>query len=594
MELVRACWGRTQRAGVGNTMILPLIVLALGCNEPSLVGPETAVSDAAAPVAAFTYDCADLTCDFDGSPSSDVDGAVTAYAWRFGDGGTATAAIVQHVFSAPGEYEVSLEVRDDDGATGSSARRVIVTAPPGDDPPGDDPPVDDPPADDPLNTTIYPGESIQDAVDANPAGTEFLIKAGIHRLQVVRPKSGNVFVGETGAILSGARELTDFQREGDLWVATGQSQENPRHGPNPYGSEVCSQGRPSCVYPEDLFFDDTPLTQVLSKSDVGPGKWYFDYAGDRIYFHDDPAGRTVETSVAPVAFRPEHAHDLVIRNLIVEKYANPGQVAAIHSTNSDRVRIEGNVVRLNHGAGIHVCCGRDGRIVDNDVYAQGQIGLGSYSATDLLVEGNEIHHNNHAGYWPSWEAGGSKIVRSLRAVVRRNHSYSNEGTGMWTDIDNVDALVEENVVHDNARHGLYHEISYAAVFRNNTVYRNAAHGIVIDSSPNVEVTGNSVWDNGWGWDGSRFQLFGRDTRDGASGRHGPLVLIDLNMHGNTVAGRPLAGLNGPARIYEAAANNRYEGNSYTISSDRPFWIDGDKLTAEEWRARGYDVSSEFN
>ena len=49
---------------------------------------------------------------------------------------------------------------------------------------------------------------------------------------------------------------------GDLWVATGQSQENPRHGPNPYGSEVCSQGRPSCVYPEDLFFDDTEPTGI--------------------------------------------------------------------------------------------------------------------------------------------------------------------------------------------------------------------------------------------------------------------------------------------------------------------------------------------
>ncbi len=104
---------------------------------------------------------------------------------------------------------------------------MSVTAPP------EDPPPDDPPPDVrrrmmiPLNTTIYPGEDIQAAVDANPAGTEFLIKAGVHHLPEVRPKSGNVFTGESGAIVSGARELTEFQRDGNLWVATGRDAGEP-------------------------------------------------------------------------------------------------------------------------------------------------------------------------------------------------------------------------------------------------------------------------------------------------------------------------------------------------------------------------------
>jgi hypothetical protein len=36
---------------------------------------------------------------------------------------------------------------------------------------------------------IAPGDSIQAAVNANPEGTVFIIKAGIHRLQTIIPKN---------------------------------------------------------------------------------------------------------------------------------------------------------------------------------------------------------------------------------------------------------------------------------------------------------------------------------------------------------------------------------------------------------------------
>ena len=47
------------------------------------------------------------------------------------------------------------------------------------------------------------GESIQAKVDAYPGGTSFVIGAGVHRGQEVRPKAGDTFVGEPGAVLDG-------------------------------------------------------------------------------------------------------------------------------------------------------------------------------------------------------------------------------------------------------------------------------------------------------------------------------------------------------------------------------------------------------
>jgi parallel beta-helix repeat protein len=50
---------------------------------------------------------------------------------------------------------------------------------------------------------VYPGQSIQAAVDANPAGTAFVLKSGTHVRQSVAPKDGDVFRGEVGTVLDG-------------------------------------------------------------------------------------------------------------------------------------------------------------------------------------------------------------------------------------------------------------------------------------------------------------------------------------------------------------------------------------------------------
>jgi len=64
---------------------------------------------------------------FDASLSYDPDGIITAYAWNFGDGATATGIITQHSFSAPGDYPVSLTVTDNSSAqyTQSTVIRIV-------------------------------------------------------------------------------------------------------------------------------------------------------------------------------------------------------------------------------------------------------------------------------------------------------------------------------------------------------------------------------------------------------------------------------------------------------------------------------------
>jgi PKD repeat protein len=81
---------------------------------------------------------------FDGTGSYDPDGHITSYRWEFGDGSEDFGPTVEHSYTDPGSYTVTLTVTDDKGATGSASRELTILEPgtiqsiptPGDDPQG--------------------------------------------------------------------------------------------------------------------------------------------------------------------------------------------------------------------------------------------------------------------------------------------------------------------------------------------------------------------------------------------------------------------------------------------------------------------------
>ena len=82
------------------------------------------------PTASFTDDCTGLSCSFDGNGSTDPDGTIVSYQWSFGDGSTANGATPSKTYAVGGNYNVSLTVTDDGGATDTEIRTITVDAPP--------------------------------------------------------------------------------------------------------------------------------------------------------------------------------------------------------------------------------------------------------------------------------------------------------------------------------------------------------------------------------------------------------------------------------------------------------------------------------
>jgi PKD repeat protein len=81
-----------------------------------------------APTAAFTSSCSGLTCNFDGTGSSDPDGPIVSYQWNFGDTTTGSGGQPTHAYEQAGTYNVSLTVTDGNGATDSVSHQVTVSS----------------------------------------------------------------------------------------------------------------------------------------------------------------------------------------------------------------------------------------------------------------------------------------------------------------------------------------------------------------------------------------------------------------------------------------------------------------------------------
>lgn len=82
----------------------------------------------ATPTAFFTADCTDLSCDFNGSASSDSDGTISNYSWDFGDGTNGITATPAHTYTADANYTIILTVTDNGGASSTNTQTLFISS----------------------------------------------------------------------------------------------------------------------------------------------------------------------------------------------------------------------------------------------------------------------------------------------------------------------------------------------------------------------------------------------------------------------------------------------------------------------------------
>ena len=446
------------------------------------------------------------------------------------------------------------------------------------------------------------GDDLQQAVDDNPPGTTYLLAAGIHREQQVVPNDGDRFAGEPGAILSGARDLSigvvDWVAEQGAWYVDGQQQEGMQRG------KIAEGGNQLDRHPEELFSDNRRLKHVASIEELLPGTWHFDYAGDRIWIGEDPrALGLLETSVTPDSISGERTpvRDVVVENLVIEKYASPAQLGAIGGHLAYGWSLNSVTVRDNHGGGVRIGPGMT--VSASQIARNGQIGLvGSGADEDtgetapVVVRENEISNNLALDFDPAWEGGGTKFTRMYSGLlVENNWIRDNTGHGLWVDIENYDVTLRSNLIEKNGWKGIFYEISYGPHpelggaptriywnelqgngFEAPTTARGSA--IMVSNSEQVEVFENVLHGNAGG-------ILLRESSERI-----PHV-VDVVVRNNDISFE--SGLHGiifdgsyddTARTHYAAdAGIIFAGNEYQVSAGAGFAWAGDTGDQDFWR-----------
>lgn len=74
----------------------------------------------------ITSGFAPLSVNFSGNGSSDSDGTIVTYAWDFGDNNQASGSTTNHIYTTPGNYQATLTVTDNAGATNSTSISIQV------------------------------------------------------------------------------------------------------------------------------------------------------------------------------------------------------------------------------------------------------------------------------------------------------------------------------------------------------------------------------------------------------------------------------------------------------------------------------------
>ncbi len=103
----------TDNEGAGATDTLTITVLA---NQPPQASFTVSPTSGPAP----------LSVNMDASASTDNDGAISSYAWDYGDGSSGSGVTSSHTYPDAGSYIITLTLTDDDGATANSSDTITV------------------------------------------------------------------------------------------------------------------------------------------------------------------------------------------------------------------------------------------------------------------------------------------------------------------------------------------------------------------------------------------------------------------------------------------------------------------------------------
>ena len=239
-----------------------------------------------------------------------------------------------------------------------------------------------------LSGTLLPvGASWNSIIDAEPAGTTYVVESGVHYEQTANLKHGDFLIGQPGAVMDG-RSVT-------VWAV----QPNSANNVTIRGLEIRNYD------PEDQYAPITARTHEGAAAGIG---WTVENCD---LHHNSYAGLALsDGSIA----RNNRIHDNGVIGLKLSWVRNSGAL------------VEGNEIYGNNTTGA------------DEYYEAGGSKFGT--SENLIVRGNFVHDNHGPGLWTD--------IDNINTLYENNVVEGNSGAGIFHEISDS-ATIRNNEVRGN-------------------------------------------------------------------------------------------------------------------------------------------------
>jgi parallel beta-helix repeat protein len=287
----------------------------------------------------------------------------------------------------------------------------------------------------PGSVPITPSDDAQAVVDAQPTGTTFQIRAGLHRRFSVRPKTGDTFVADAGAVLDG-EDVAPY-----AFYAFRDARGDGAHDVTIRGKSKAAK----LVIKNYATLKQEQVGAIHAQVDTRPF-----------------LGRAARWSVQWVDVSGSYSTGIIIGSQMTvrESYIHHNGQLGIGGTGSGSV-IDGNEIAYNNIDGFDVSHEAGGA----------KLAL----LEDLTVIRNDIHHNAGPGIWTDID------VRNV--TIAENRIAYNQNEGILHEISH-DAVIRDNTIVGN---GVDHTRDWLW-----------GAGITLSTSDHVVVRDNVITGNGNG------------------------------------------------------------------------------------------------
>jgi parallel beta-helix repeat protein len=267
--------------------------------------------------------------------------------------------------------------------------------------------------------------------------------------------------------------------------------------------------------------------------------------------------------------------------------------------------VVGTEFRENFNVGLGVN-GSNARVSNVYTHHNGRYGLvvtepcaGCSGPVGVIIQGSEIAFNNTRRLPTDYDAGGTKFSGgTVGMIVRGNRVHDNYGSGLWWDGYNRNARVYGNVIYDNRNWGIMYELSLGGTkIHDNTLTGNGIGDSTADWSNNVQLLVSCSDGSAGGIEIYRNRISGSAYPLALlnNGSH-PLGTTGVDVHDNVMMLRSSTARvgaiasDGMTELFGAAANNRFDHNTYRVPDRGAYWAwDGQMLTWSQWQAAGNDA-----